>query len=75
LIDNADLNAIHILHSLAETDEFNALGILKYWHSIILYEANQEEEVQSYTFAIEEVFYWYIFGLKLGPKGIEEEKF
>jgi hypothetical protein len=24
LIDNADLNAIHI-HSLAETDEFNAL--------------------------------------------------
>jgi hypothetical protein len=30
LIDNADLNAIHILHSLAETDEFNA------WNSKIL---------------------------------------
>jgi len=27
LIEESDLNAIHELHSLAETDEFNALGI------------------------------------------------
>lgn len=76
LIDNADLNAIHILHSLAETDEFNALGIPKNigeTSSIIApwISANQEEEVQSYTFAIEESTtnqFIGLFGLKLGPK-------
>lgn len=26
LIEQSDLNSIHELHSLAETDEFNALG-------------------------------------------------
>ncbi|CAM3052758.1 GNAT family N-acetyltransferase [Flavobacterium frigoris] len=76
LIDSADLNAIHILHSLAETDEFNALGIpedigetsrtIDPW--IV---ANKEAEIQSYTFAIEESNtnqFIGLFGLKLGAK-------
>jgi hypothetical protein len=33
------------------------------------------EEVQSYTFAIEDCVLLVLFGLKLGAKGIEEEKF
>lgn len=76
LIDNADLNAIHILHSLAETDEFNALGIpenIAETTSIIepWIVANKEAEIQSYTFAIEESNtnqFIGLFGLKLGPK-------
>ena len=76
LIDSADLNAIHILHSLAETDEFNALGIpedigetsrtIEPW--IV---ANKEAEIQSYTLAIEESNtnqFIGLFGLKLGAK-------
>lgn len=76
LIDNADLNAIHILHSLAETDEFNALGIpenLGETSSIIepWIIANKEAEIQTYTFAIEERNtnqFIGLFGLKLGTK-------
>ncbi|MEZ7500275.1 GNAT family N-acetyltransferase [Flavobacterium sp. Arc3] len=76
LIDNGDLDAIHILHSLPETDEFNALGIPENsaeTSSIITpwIAANQEEDIQIYTFAIEESTtnqFIGLFGLKLGAK-------
>jgi RimJ/RimL family protein N-acetyltransferase len=76
LIEITDLHPIHILHSLPETDEFNALGtpensdetssIIQPW--II---ANKEKEIQNYTFAIEESKtnqFIGLFGLKLGAK-------
>ncbi|UQD57009.1 GNAT family N-acetyltransferase [Flavobacterium sp. K5-23] len=73
LVDFSDLNAIHILHCLPETDEFNTLGIpenieqtktiLESW---VL--ANEQEEILSYTFAIETIkenIFIGLFGLKL----------
>jgi RimJ/RimL family protein N-acetyltransferase len=59
LIETSDLIAIHNLHSLVETDEFNTLGIpedsnetkriIEGWIT-----ENKEEEIKSYTFVIEE---------------------
>ena len=52
-----DLNEIHRLHILPETDEFNALGIpkdLDETQSVITpwVTANNQKEVSNYTFAI-----------------------
>jgi RimJ/RimL family protein N-acetyltransferase len=59
LIETSDLIAIHELHSLTETDEFNTLGIpedntetkkiIEGWIT-----ANKEEEIINYTFVVEE---------------------
>ena len=81
LIELSDLISIHILHSLAETDEFNTLGIpesidqtktvIESW---IL--AHRQSEIQNYTFAIESLDNKFIglIGLKLWTKKIEEAK-
>jgi len=76
LIDFSDLNVIHNLHSLAETDEYNTLGIpesiedtkaiIKLW-----IKANQLKDITSYTFAIEsklEGKFIGLFGLRIGNK-------
>ena len=76
LIELSDLNSIHNLHSLPETDEFNALGIPKDINetkSIIepWISENKVNDIKSYTFAIEkndnEKFIG-ILGLKLWNK-------
>lgn len=59
LIEASDLRAIHDLHSLPETDEFNTLGIpqnLDETHSVIApwIEDNQQDDIVNYTFAIEQ---------------------
>ena len=74
LIELSDLNSIHRLHSLPETDEFNALGIpknveetktiIQSWIA-----ENKLSKIKNYTFAIEnrsnrELI--GLFGLKLG---------
>ncbi len=74
LIELSDLNSIHILHSLPETDEFNALGIpenieetkktIKPWIA-----ENKLSTIKNYTFAIENKLnkeFMGLFGLKLG---------
>lgn len=69
-----DLNSIHKLHSLPETDEFNALGIPKNINetkSIIepWIAENKLSEIKNYTFAIEtktDTKFIGLFGLKLG---------
>jgi RimJ/RimL family protein N-acetyltransferase len=74
LIELSDLDSIHILHSLPETDEFNTLGIpasiedtrtiVKSWIA-----KNQLPEIKSYTFAIEikrNSNFIGLFGLRLG---------
>lgn len=76
LIELSDLDAIHELHSLPETDEFNTLGIPENMEqtktiveSWIL--AHEQEEILSYTFAIETINsneFIGLFGLKLWPK-------
>ena len=58
LIDLSDLDFIHRLHSLNETDEFNALGIpenIEQTKSIIepWIVQNELELIKSYTFKIE----------------------
>ena len=75
LIEMSDLISIHILHSLAETDEFNTLGIpenidetksvIESW---IL--AHEQPEIQKFTFVIEDLDGKFIglFGLKLWGK-------
>lgn len=76
LIQFSDLNAIHDLHSLPETDEFNTLGIpanIGVTKNIIEPQilAHQQEEILTYTFAIEELStetFIGLFGLKLGSK-------
>lgn len=57
-IQLSDLNFIHELHSLPETDQFNALGIpetIEETKSIIIpwIEQNELEIVKNYTFAIQ----------------------
>lgn len=76
LIELSDLDLIHKLHSLPETDEFNALGIpkdIEETKSIIepwLVE-NNLSEIKNYTFAIENKLdkeFIGLFGLKLGKE-------
>lgn len=75
-IEWTDLNLIHELHSLPETDRFNALGIpedigvteciIKSW-----IEEHNLDPVQNYTFTIEsrlDKSFIGLFGLKLGNK-------
>ncbi|NNF33954.1 MAG: GNAT family N-acetyltransferase [Saprospiraceae bacterium] len=76
LIEFSDVEAIHELHSLPETDEFNALGIpqdIEETKSII--EAwiaeNGLDIIKNYTFAIENKLnsdFIGLFGLKLGSE-------
>lgn len=74
LIDISDLDSIHKLHSLPETDEFNTLGIpenrqetqnvITSWIA-----ENQMFQIKNYTFAIEHKSsgeFMGLFGLKLG---------
>lgn len=76
LIEISDLESIHELHSLPETDEFNTLGI-----PIDIYETesitkswiaeNSLNEIRNYTFAIESKIaneFIGLFGLKLGSE-------
>lgn len=76
LIDLSDLDAIHQLHSLPETDKYNTLGIPKNKEetkSIIepWIAENQLNEIKNYTFAIENKpngEFIGLFGLKLWSK-------
>jgi ribosomal-protein-alanine N-acetyltransferase len=75
-IEFSDLNAIHTLHSLAETDKYNTLGIpenIEETERVItpLILAHQLEDILNYTFVIEEFstgIFIGLFGLKLWPK-------
>lgn len=74
LITLSDLESIHTLHSLPETDEFNTLGIpknIEETQTIITdwVAKNQLDEIKSYTFAIEDNLtkdFIGLFGLKIG---------
>ena len=76
LIELSDLNSIHKLHSLPETDEFNALGIPKNIEETkriiepwVL--ENELSKIKHYTFAIEDKIdseFIGLFGLKLGKE-------
>ncbi|SFT90398.1 Protein N-acetyltransferase, RimJ/RimL family [Algoriphagus locisalis] len=76
LIEILDLESIHILHSLPETDEFNTLGIpsnIEETRSIVnsWIEENRLKEIKNYTFAIESKGgkeFMGLFGLKLGSE-------
>ncbi len=76
LIERRDLDSIHSLHALPETDEYNTLGIpdnIEATRSIIepWIEANRLEEVENYTFAIvlkSDKKFIGLFGLKLSQK-------
>ncbi|MBE0390824.1 GNAT family N-acetyltransferase [Flavobacterium sp. PL002] len=76
LIEFSDLEAIHQLHSIPEVDEFNTLGIPEnIEQTATLIEswllANEQQEVTSYTFAIETIsnkVFIGLLGLKLWPK-------
>lgn len=73
-IEMSDLNSIHELHSLPETDEFNALGIPQHINetksTIEPWVAdNKLSKIKNYTFAIEtksDELFIGLFGLKLG---------
>ena len=73
LIKLSDLNSIHKLHSLPETDEYNTLGIPKSVEetkSIIepWITENEKENIRNYTFTIESNLnndFIGLFGLKL----------
>lgn len=73
-----DLDAIHELHSLPETDEYNTLGIpqnIDITRSIITpwITANESDKIRNYTLAIErksEQRFLGLFGLK-----VAQEKF
>ncbi len=73
LIQLSDLNAIHQLHSLPETDKFNTLGIpnnIEKTKSIIETWI-KESEHGNYIFTIEnnsDNIFLGLFGLKLGNK-------
>jgi RimJ/RimL family protein N-acetyltransferase len=74
LIELTDLKAIHNLHTLPETDEFNALGIpenIEVTEQVILpwIAENKLETVKNYTFAIEsknDKTFIGLFGFKIG---------
>ncbi|MGH1388136.1 GNAT family N-acetyltransferase [Kordia sp.] len=74
LITLSDLESIHTLHSLPETDEFNTLGIpknIEETQTIITdwVAENQLDEIKCYTFAIEDNLtkdFIGLFGLKIG---------
>lgn len=74
LIELTDLDLIHKLHVLPETDEFNALGIpanIEETRSIIVtwVKENKLNEIRNYTFAIEGKLnqeFIGLFGFKLG---------
>lgn len=76
LIEFSDLNAIHALHSLPETDKYNTLGIpddIKATKQIITpqIDDNQQQKIVNYTFAIEELNtgkFLGLLGFKLGSK-------
>ncbi len=76
LIELSDLDSIHNLHALPETDEYNALGIPKDMAEtkaiIAPWIAEHElKEIKNYTFAIEQKSngkFIGLFGLKLGNK-------
>jgi len=76
LIELSDLNSIHKLHSLPETDEFNALGIpknIEETKTIIQpwIVENKLSKIRNYTFAIENRLnseFIGLFGLKLGKE-------
>lgn len=76
LIELSDLDSIHNLHALPETDEYNALGIpknIEETQSIIepWIAENQLPEIKNYTFAIDNKSngrFMGLFGLKLGNK-------
>jgi RimJ/RimL family protein N-acetyltransferase len=76
LINLSDLDFIHTLHSMPETDEFNTLGIPKNideTKSIIepWIAENKLSEIKNYTFAIENKLnneFIGLFGLKLWSK-------
>ena len=76
LIELSDLNSIHKLLSLAETDEYNALGIpknIEETKSIIdpWIAENKLNNINNYTFAIENTLnndVIGLFGLKLGSE-------
>ncbi|MDA7706198.1 GNAT family N-acetyltransferase [Flavobacteriaceae bacterium] len=76
LIDLSDLESIHDLHSLPETDAYNALGIpetIDETKSVIqpwILE-HKLKEIKNYTFAIDNKLngtFIGLFGLKLGNK-------
>ncbi|MEH6762324.1 GNAT family N-acetyltransferase [Maribacter arcticus] len=74
LIDISDLDSIHTLHSLPETDTYNALGIpnsIEETKAIIepWIKENRSEEIKNYTFAIDNKLngkFMGLFGLKIG---------
>ncbi|WP_423998200.1 GNAT family N-acetyltransferase [Maribacter sp. IgM3_T14_3] len=76
LIVNTDVEVIHRLHCLPETDEFNTLGIpenVQETHEVITpwIEANNVPNIRNYTFAIQHKTnneFIGLFGLRLGPK-------
>ncbi|WP_279586543.1 GNAT family N-acetyltransferase [Maribacter spongiicola] len=78
LIEVADVEVIHRLHSFPETDEFNTLGIpenLQETLEVITpwIEDNNATEIRNYTFAIQHKTngeFIGLFGLRLGPKNI-----
>lgn len=83
LITTADLNSIHNLHSLPETDAYNTLGIpknIEKTRSIIEAWINehQEQKPYQYTFAIESIVNTDLiglFGLKLGNEKYKRGEF
>ena len=74
LIKASDLESIHNLHSLPETDRYNTLGIpknLEQTRSIInpWMREHESSTIKNYTFAIDtnlEETFICLFGLKLG---------
>lgn len=76
LIELSDLDEIHKLHSLPETDEFNALGIpenIETTKAIIepWVAENKLSKIKNHTFAIENKLdkkFIGLFGLKLGSE-------
>lgn len=75
-IERTDVELIHELHSLPETDEFNTLGIpenLEETKSIIepWVAENNSNKIKNYTFAIEDKLnqeFIGLFGLKLSEE-------
>lgn len=73
-IVESDLQSIHNLHSLPETDEFNALGIPKNLEETKMIikpwiRENKLDDIKNYTFAIEQNVdnkFLGLFGFKLG---------
>lgn len=76
LIIKSDLEAIHVLQSIPEVDEYNTLGIPKDFEETKLVmepliEAHKKTEIDYYTFAIEQNSdnqFVGLIALKLGSK-------